>query len=213
MKRVLIACEYSGAVRDEFLKLGFDAHSCDLLPCESKYDSNPDRHHQGDILEVLNQDWDLMIAHPPCTHLAVCGARWFTQGRKPWSLQIESLEFVRKLLDADIKHIALENPVSVISTKIRKPDQIIQPFHYGDSVKKTTCLWLKDLPDLIPTDIVEPEIVTMKGGKKMSKFHYETFKLPPKERGHARSKTFEGIAKAMAKQWGDYITQNNGEEK
>ena len=107
MKRVLIACEYSGSVRDEFLKLGFDAHSCDLLPCESKYDSNPDRHHQGDILEVLNQDWDLMIAHPPCTHLAVSGARWFTEGRKPWSLQIESLEFVRKLLDADIKHIAL----------------------------------------------------------------------------------------------------------
>jgi len=205
--RVLVACEYSGRVRDAFTARGHFAMSCDILPTESE---GP--HYKGNVLDILDDNWDLMIAHPPCTHLAVSGARWFTQGKKPWSLQIESLEFVRKLLDADIKHIALENPVSVISTKIRKPDQIIQPFHYGDSVKKTTCLWLKNLPDLIPTDIVEPEMVLMKGNKKMSKFHYETFKLPPKERGHARSKTFEGIAKAMAKQWGDYITQNNGEK-
>ena len=201
--RVLVACEYSGAVRDEFLKLGHDAYSCDILPCESKHTTGKNRHYQRDVLEVINEGWDLMIAHPPCTHLAVSGARWFTEGRKPWSLQVEALEFVQKLMDAPIERICIENPVSVISSKIRKPEQIIQPFHFGHTTMKTTCLWLKNLPKLKHTDVVEPEMVKMKNGKMMNKFHYDTFKLPKAERSHVRSKTFEGIAVAMADQWGD----------
>ena len=201
--RVLVACEYSGAVRDEFLKLGHDAYSCDVLPCESKHITGKNRHYQQDVLEVINEGWDLMIAHPPCTHLAVSGARWFTEGRKSWSLQEEALEFVQQLMDAPIERICIENPVSVISSKIRKPEQIIQPFHFGHTTMKTTCLWLKNLPKLKHTDVVEPEMVKMKNGKMMNKFHYDTFKLPKAERSHVRSKTFEGIAVAMADQWGD----------
>ena len=194
--KVLVACEYSGIVRDAFTSKGHDAWSCDILPTES-----PGNHFQGDILEHLNKGWDIMIAHPPCTHLAVSGARWFTEGRKPWSLQIEALDFVRKLLAAPINKIALENPVSVISTKIRKPNQIIQPFEYGHDVSKKTCLWLKNLPNLKPTKIVKPDIVLV-NGKKMSRMHYESFKLPSKERSKVRSKFYTGIAKAMADQWG-----------
>ena len=194
--KVLIACEYSGIVRDAFTSKGHDAWSCDILPTES-----PGNHFQGDILEHLDKGWDLMIAHPPCTHLAVSGARWFTEGKKPWSLQEEALDFVRKLLAAPIDKIALENPVSVISTKIRKPNQIIQPFEYGHDVTKRTCLWLKNLPNLKPTKIVKPDIVLV-NGKKMSRMHYESFKLPSKERSKVRSKFYTGIAEAMADQWG-----------
>jgi hypothetical protein len=194
--KVLVACEYSGIVRDAFAAKGHDAWSCDILPTES-----PGNHFQGDVLEHLDKGWDLMIAHPPCTHLAVSGARWFTEGKKPWSLQEEALDFVRKLLDAPINKIALENPVSVISTKIRKPNQIIQPFEYGHDVTKKTCLWLKNLPNLKPTKIVKPDIVLV-NGKKMSRMHYESFKLPSKERSKVRSKFYTGIAEAMADQWG-----------
>ena len=194
--KVLVACEYSGIVRDAFAAKGHDAWSCDILPTES-----PGNHFQGDVLEHLDKGWDLMIAHPPCTHLAVSGARWFTEGKKPWSLQIQALDFVRKLLDAPIDKIALENPVSVISTKIKKPNQIIQPFEYGHDVTKKTCLWLKNLPNLKPTKIVKPDIVLV-NGKKMSRMHYESFKLPSKERSKVRSKFYTGIAKAMADQWG-----------
>ena len=193
--KVLVACEYSGIVRDAFAAKGHDAWSCDILPTES-----PGNHFQGDILEHLDKGWDLMIAHPPCTHLAVSGARWFTEGKKPWSLQEDALDFVRKLLDAPIDKIALENPVSVISTKIRKPNQIIQPFEYGHNVTKKTCLWLKNLPNLKPTKIVKPDIVLV-NGKKMSRMHYESFKLPSKERSKVRSKFYIGIAEAMADQW------------
>tara|TARA_R110000824_G_scaffold200542_2_gene384518 strand:+ start:196 stop:813 length:618 start_codon:yes stop_codon:yes gene_type:complete len=200
--KVLVACEYSGTVRDEFLKRGHDAYSCDILPCESK--TIDVRHFQRDVSEILDDGWDLMIAHPPCTHLAVSGARWFAEGRKPWSLQEEALDFVRLLLDAPIERICLENPVSVISTKIRKPEQIIQPWQFGHTTQKTTCLWTKNLPLLKHTKVVEPEMVTMKNGKKMNKFHYDTFKLPKAERSHVRSKTFKGIAEAMAEQWGVY---------
>ena len=198
--KVLIACEYSGSVRDEFLKLGHDAWSCDILPCESKYNKDNYRHHQGDVTDILNDGWDLMIAHPPCTHLAVSGARHFHRKQKE---QKEALEFVQLLMDAPIDKICIENPVSIISTRIRKPEQIIQPFHFGHTTMKTTCLWLKNLPNLEHTKVVEPEMITMKNGKRMSKWHYETFKLPHKERGKVRSKTFEGIAKAMALQWGE----------
>jgi hypothetical protein len=194
--KVLVACEYSGIVRDAFAAKGHDAWSCDILPTES-----PGNHFQGDVLQYLDKGWDLMIAHPPCTHLAVSGARWFTEGKKPWSLQEEALDFVRKLLDAPIDKIALENPVSVISTKIRKPNQIIQPFEYGHDVTKKTCLWLKNLPNLKPTKIVKPDIVLV-NGKKMSRMHYESFKLPSKERSKVRSKFYTGIAEAMADQWG-----------
>ena len=193
--KVLVACEYSGIVRYAFAAKGHDAWSCDILPTES-----PGNHFQGDVLEHLDKGWDLMIAHPPCTHLAVSGARWFTEGKKPWSLQEEALDFVRKLLDAPINKIALENPVSVISTKIRKPNQIIQPFQYGHDVTKKTCLWLKNLPNLKPTKIVKPDIVLV-NGKKMSRMHYESFKLPSKERSKVRSKFYTGIAEAMADQW------------
>ena len=194
--KVLIACEYSGIVRDAFTAKGHDAWSCDILPTES-----PGNHFQGDVLEHLDKGWDIMIAHPPCTHLAVSGARWFTEGKKPWSLQEDALDFVRKLLNAPIDKIALENPVSVISTKIKKPNQIIQPFEYGHDVTKRTCLWLKNLPNLKPTKIVKPDIVLV-NGKKMSRMHYESFKLPSKERSKVRSKFYTGIAQAMADQWG-----------
>ena len=194
--KVLIACEFSGIVRDAFKEKGHDAWSCDILSTES-----PGNHIKDDILNHLNKGWDLMIAHPPCTHLAVSGARWFTEGKKPWSLQIEALDFVRKLLDAPIEKIALENPVSVISTKIKKPNQIIQPYHFGHDVSIKTCLWLKNLPNLIPTKIVKPDIIE-KDGYKMSRHHWETFRLPSKIRGKVRSRFYEGIAEAMANQWG-----------
>ena len=196
--KVLVACEYSGVVRNAFLKKGHDAWSCDLLPTESY---PIEKHYQGDIFEIIDDRWDLMIAHPPCTHLAVSGARHFKQkiadGR-----QQQGIDFFMRLANAPIKKICIENPVCIMSTKWRKPDQIIQPYHFGDNVQKTTCLWLKNLPNLVSTNIVEPEIIQLKNGKKMSRFNYDTFRLSPKIRGHIRSKTFPGIANAMAEQWG-----------
>lgn len=180
--RILVACEFSGRVREAFRKLGFDAWSCDLLPAD---DSSP-YHIQGDVLKHLDKSWDLMIAHPPCTHLAVSGARWFKDKQQE---QAEALEFVQKLLEAPIPRIALENPVSIISTKIRKPDQIIQPWQFGHGETKATCLWLKNLPKLEPTNIVSGR----KGG---------VWKMPPsKDRWKKRSITYQGIANAMAQQW------------
>lgn len=180
--KVLIACEYSGRVRDAFIKRGHDAVSCDLLPSDA-----PGPHYQGDVLDMLGEKWDLMIAHPPCTHLAVSGARWFKDKRKE---QKEALMFVQKLLDAPIPRIALENPISIISSKIRKPDQIIQPWQFGHGETKATCLWLKSLPKLIPTNIVE--------GREQ-RVHL----MPPgPDRWKIRSTTFQGIADAMAEQWG-----------
>ena len=215
--RVLVACEYSGIVRDEFLKRGHDAVSCDLLPTESKI-MIEDAHYIGDVRDILYDGWDLMIAHPPCTYLSVSGARWFYhpedkhldyKDRRPHpmhpnrrQLQDEAIEFVKLLLNAPIKKIALENPISVISTKIRKPDQIIQPYQFGHETAKTTCLWLKNLPLLKPTNIVEPIWVTTKKGNRFNKLHYDTYLLSQKERGKVRSATFLGIAEAMAEQWG-----------
>jgi site-specific DNA-cytosine methylase len=180
--RVLVACEFSGTVRDAFAARGHDAWSCDLLPTDV-----PGKHIQGDVREVLDHGWDLMIAHPPCTHLAVSGARWFKDKQQE---QAEALGFVRMLLDAPICQIALENPVSIISTRIRKPDQIIQPWEYGHGETKATCLWLKNLPPLVPTDVVEG---------RAPKVH----RLPPSpDRWKLRSLTYPGIARAMAEQWG-----------
>ena len=181
--RVLVACEYSGAVRDAFIRAGHYAVSCDLLPSESPLGD----HYQCNVLDIINHDWDLMIAHPPCTHLAVSGARWFKDKQQE---QAQALEFVRQLLDAPIPKIALENPISIISSRIRKPDQIIQPWQFGHGETKATCLWLKGLPKLTPTNIVE--------GRE-AKVH----RMPPgPDRWKERSRTYEGIANAMAAQGG-----------
>ena len=180
--KVLVACEYSGRVRDAFISRGHDAMSCDLLPTDA-----PGPHYQGDVFDVIDDGWDLMIAHPPCTHLAVSGARWFKDKQQK---QANALLFVRRLLNSSIPKIALENPVSVISSHIRKPDQIIQPWQYGHGETKATCLWLKNLPKLTPTNIVD--------GRE-ARVH----KMPPSaDRWKLRSTTFQGIADAMASQWG-----------
>lgn len=180
--KVLIACEFSGIVRDAFVKLGHDAWSCDLLKSETK-----GNHIQGDVLSVIADNWDLMIAHPPCTHLAVSGARWFKDKKKE---QEEAIEFVKKLLAAPIHRIALENPISIISSFYKKPDQIIQPWQFGHGETKATCLWLKNLPLLVPTNIVE--------GRE-ARVHREP---PGPNRWKNRSRTYRGIAEAMANQWG-----------
>ena len=181
--KVLVACEFSGTVRDAFIKAGHDAMSCDLLPTDV-----PGPHYKGDVMDVIGAGWDLMIAHPPCTHLAVSGSRWF---KDKVSEQAIALDFVRLLLNSSIKKIALENPISVISSKIRKPDQIIQPWQFGHGETKATCFWLKNLPKLIPTNIV--------AGRE-AKVH----KMPPSpDRWKLRSKTYQGIADAMAQQWGN----------
>ena len=183
MAKVLIACEYSGTVRDAFIAMGHDAMSCDLLPTDV-----PGPHYQGNVFDVINDGWDLMIAHPPCTHLAVSGAKHFA-AKKASGVQDEALAFVQALLNAPIKHIALENPISIISSKIRKPDQIIQPWQFGHGETKATCLWLKNLPKLIPTEIVS--------GRE-ARVH----KMPPSPlRWKLRSTTYKGIAKAMSEQW------------
>jgi len=180
--RVLVACEYSGAVRDAFTALGHDAMSCDLLPSETA-----GNHYQGDVRDVIGGGWDTMIAFPPCTHLCVSGARWFKDKQAE---QAEALSFVRLLMDADIRHIAIENPIGVISTKIRKPDQIIHPWMFGHGETKATCLWLNGLPNLIPTDVVP--------GRE-ARIHRMA---PGPNRARERSRTYAGIAAAMAAQWG-----------
>jgi site-specific DNA-cytosine methylase len=179
---VVVGCEYSGIVRDAFIRRGHDAISCDLLPTEV---SGP--HYQGDITDLLGEYFDLAIFHPPCTHLSVSGARWF---KDKLVEQGEALEFVRRLLDAPIDKIALENPISIISSRIRKPDQIIQPWQFGHGETKATCLWLKGLPKLVPTDIVEGREARV---HKMA---------PSPDRWKERSRTYQGIANAMADQWG-----------
>lgn len=187
--RVLVACEFSGVVREAFAARGHDAWSCDLLPSEI-----PGQHIVGDVRMVLNNEppWDLMIAHPPCTHLAVSGARWFAAKRAE---QEDALRFVAELLAAPIPMIALENPVSIISSRIRKPDQIIQPWQFGHGETKATCLWLKNLPPLVPTVIVQ--------GRE-ARVH----RMPPgPDRWRERSRTYCGIAHAMASQWGGLAHQ------
>ena len=183
--RVLVACEFSGIVSAAFRKRGHDAWSCDLLPTEG----DDSWHLQSDaVSEAYEEEYDLLIAHPPCTHLAVSGARWFKDKKKE---QIDALIFVQLLLDAPIAKIALENPISIISSKIRKPDQIIQPWQFGHGETKATCLWLKNLPPLKPTKIVE--------GREPRVHHAS----PGPDRWKERSRTLQGIADAMAEQWGD----------
>lgn len=201
--RVLVACEFSGVVREAFRARGHDAWSCDLLPAED----GSEYHIQGDAITAVHgtpikygwaphvglfatnssRPWDMMICHPPCTHLAVSGARWFKEKQAE---QAEALEFVRKLMDAPIPRIALENPISIISSRIRKPDQIIQPWQFGHGETKATCLWLKNLPKLVPTNIVDG---------RTPRVHYAS---PGPDRWKERSRTMKGIAEAMAEQWG-----------
>lgn len=185
--RVLIACEFSGTVRRAFRALGHDAWSCDLLPAED----DSEFHIQGDALYQLHRGhWDLMIGHPPCQHLAVSGAKHFAE-KKADGRQDAALYFVQKLMDSPIKHIAIENPISIISSRIRKPDQIIQPWQFGHGETKATCLWLKNVPKLTPTNVVE--------GRE-ARVH----KMPPgPDRWKERSRTYQGIAAAMAQQWGN----------
>ena len=189
--KVLVACEFSGIVRDAFKRRGHDALSCDLLPTET-----PGNHYEGDIRDILSEEWDLMIAHPPCTHLAVSGARYFKNKRIE---QADALEFVRMLMDAPIPKICIENPVSVISTRIRKPDQIVQPYMFGHPESKKTCLWLKNLPKLTATELLE----LPKAGVWLNQTKSGQNKLAPSpDRWKNRSRTYTGIADAMAQQWG-----------
>jgi len=183
--RVLVACEYSGVVRDAFTRAGFYAMSCDLLPS----DSPGGRHYQGDVRDIIDDGWDLMVAHPPCTDLAVSGARYFAEKRAD-GRQAAALDFVRLLLNAPVGRIALENPVGVISSQIRKPDQIIQPWQFGHGETKATCLWLENLPRLVPTDVVQ--------GRE-ARIHRMS---PSPDRWKLRSRTYQGIADAMVSQWG-----------
>ena len=188
--KVLVGCERSGIVRKEFRKLGHDAWSCDVLPSEipSKY------HIEKDVRELLHENWDLGIFFPDCTHICISGARYFSQKTE---LQQTALDFVARLMVAPIPQIAIENPVGVISSKIRKPDQIIQPWQFGDDAQKKTCLWLKNLPKLKPTKIIKKDRYsnqTASGQNKLS---------PSKDRAYLRAKTFPGIANAMATQWGN----------
>ena len=211
--RVLIACEESQAVTKEFRKLGHEAFSCDILPCSG---GHPEWHYQQDVFEIISMGWDLMIAHPPCTYLAVSGAGWMynkdgTRNEDRYQNQMDGLEFVHKLMDAPIARIAIENPISVISSYIREPDQIVHPWQFGDEAEKSTCLWLKNLPMLVPTKIVGKgemyEWIDCKTGKKKRQplWYYQALSKSktPAERRTLRSKTFEGIARAMAYQWSD----------
>jgi hypothetical protein len=210
--KILVACEESQAITKEFRALGHEAYSCDILPCTG---GHPEWHLQGDVFGFIDQGWDLMVAHPPCTFLSVSGARhlYNKDGSKNLARhqsQREALDFVARLMACDIPRIAIENPVSVISSQIRKPDQIVQPWMFGDSASKTTCLWLKNLPKLVATNVVDKgdfkEWIDKKSGKvkRQATWYYDALinAKTPEERRSLRSKTFKGIAQAIASQWG-----------
>lgn len=195
--RVLVACEYSGAVREAFAARGHTAMSCDLLPTD-----RPGAHYQGDVFDIIGDGWDLMIAHPPCTYLCSSGLHWNTKRPERAQMTEGALTFVQRLLDAPIKHIALENPIGCISSRIRKPDQTIQPWQFGHDASKATCLWLKNLPLLTPTELIAPRMVD---GRKRWANQTDSGQnnLPPSvDRWKIRSETYAGIAAAMAAQWG-----------
>jgi|TARA_R110000824_G_scaffold315047_1_gene502108 hypothetical protein len=217
--KVLIACEESQAITKAFRKLGAEAYSCDLIPASG---GHPEWHIQGDAIEeAYSGKYDLMIAHPPCTYLAVSGARWLynkdgTRNQERWRNQAKALYFVEQLMNAPIKHIAVENPISVISTQIRKPDQIIQPWMFGDKASKSTCLWLKNLNSLEPTDVVDKgefkEWVDKKSGKtkRQAKWYFDALSKAktPEERRTLRSKTFQGMANAIAEQFWNQVCED-----
>lgn len=224
--KLLIACEESQRVCIEFRARGHEAYSCDILECSG---GHPEWHIQGDVLPILNGHttfstvdgtshtidgkWDLIIAHPPCTYLTCSGNDWFNiekYGEKAVQRhkdRAEAIEFFMAFVNADCGHIAIENPVGVMSTKYRKPDQIVHPYWFGDPARKQTCLWLKGLQPLKATDMVEPVIIECKSGKTDSPWHYDTLRLPTAERRRERSKTFPGLARAMAEQWGNIVIE------
>jgi hypothetical protein len=200
--KVLVACEYSGAVRDAFIKEGHDAMSCDLLPTDV-----PGPHYQGDVRDIIDQGWDLMIAHPPCTYLCSSGLHWNTKRPERAQQTEEALAFVEFLLNVPIEHIALENPIGCISSRIRKPEQIVQPWQYGHPESKSTCFWLKNLLPLVPTQILEKPA----SGRWENQTASGQNKLPPSaDRWKIRSATYAGIAEAMAKQWGAQVLAKKG---
>ena len=210
-KRILVACEESQAVTKEFRKLGFEAFSCDILPCSG---GHPEWHLQQDVTELLKEKWDMIIAFPPCTYLTVTGNRWFNIERygdkaiKRHADRKEAIDFFMMFANADCEKIAIENPVGVMSSEWKKPNQIINPYQFGDAFEKKTCLWLKGLPELKPTNIVQPPKRTeFKSGKTMPAWYADAWRLPKEERAKLRSKTFPGIAKAMADQWSKVLTQ------
>ena len=202
--RILVGCEESGIVRDAFRKLGHDAWSCDILPCSG----DPTYHLQMDIFEAVKlKQWDMAIFHPPCTYLTITGNKWMKpefKDRFPDRIQQrkDAIKFFIDLYNVDIPKIAIENPVGVMSSEWRKPDQYIQPYYFGDPHSKKTGLWLKNLPKLVPTDIVEPQFYIYKNGGCDPIWHVETMRLPAAVRSTARSKTFQGFANQMAEQWG-----------
>jgi hypothetical protein len=222
MKKILIACEESQAITKEFRALGYEAFSCDLLPCSG---GHPEWHIQGDVFKIINDGWDLMIAHPPCTFLSASGSGWLyhpddknlpTQARRPHPKypnriqdRDEAVEFVKRIYESDIPYIAIENPIGMLSSQWRKPDQIVQPWMFGDEANKATCFWLKGLPLLMPTDVVGKgeffEWVDGKSGKlkRQPMWYYKALSeaKTPEQRRTLRSKTFQGMAKAIANQW------------
>jgi len=204
--KILVACEESQAVTKEFRRLGHEAYSCDILPCCG---GHPEWHLQQDVLPLLNEKWDMIIAFPPCTYLTTTCNRWFNiekygeRAIKRYEDREKAVKFFMQFANADCPNIAIENPVGIMSTKWRKPDQIIQPWQFGDPYEKRTCLWLKGLPKLKPTKIVKPEPrKKYKSGNTMPAWYADSWNLPNSERAKLRSKTFPGIAKAMAEQWG-----------
>jgi hypothetical protein len=192
--KILIACEYSGVVRDAFIAKGHDAMSCDLLPTDA-----PGPHYQGDVLDIIKDGWDMVIAFPPCTHLAVSGAKHFAAKRADGRQQ-EGIDFFNLFTNLDVERVCIENPIGIMSKLYRKPNQIIQPWMFGDKAQKSTCLWLKGLPTLVPTDIVDKgEFYISPSGKKLPKWYSDN------KSAKVRSKTFQGIANAMADQWGGLL--------
>jgi site-specific DNA-cytosine methylase len=209
MGKVLIACEESQAVTIEMRKLGHEAYSCDILPCSG---GHPEWHLQQDVTDLIKQHWDLIIAFPPCTYLTVTGNRWFNIERygdkaiKRHQDRKEAINFFMIFANADCEKIAIENPVGIMSSKWRKPTQIINPYQFGDAFEKKTCLWMKGLPHLEPTNSVHPpKRKEFKSGKTMPSWYADAWRLPKDERAKLRSKTFPGIAKAMAEQWGSLL--------
>jgi len=207
--RILVACEESQAVTIELRKLGHEAFSCDLLPCSG---GHPEWHLQQDVTELLKQKWDMIIAFPTCTFLTVTGNRWFNIERygkkaiKRHEDRKEAIKFFMMFANADCEKIVIENPVGIMSSEWRKPNQIINPFQFGDPFEKKTCLWIKGLSNLVPTNIVSPPARTkFDSGKSMPTWYAEAWKLPKEQRSILRSKTFQGIAKAMAEQWAGNI--------
>ena len=220
--RILVACEESQAITKEFRKLGHDAYSCDLLPCSG---GHPEWHYQSDVIDILNNGWDLMVAHPPCTFLAGSSVQWLSHPedkhllfdeRRPHPKypnrrqnMLESLDFVKSLYNAPIEYVAIENPVGLLSSRWKKPSQIIQPYMFGDEATKTTCLWLKNLPPLVPTQVVgKGERTVYSSGKSHQKWYADALKnaKTKEERQTLRSKTFPGIAEAIATQWSNFLT-------